>query len=62
MRPRRRSLPSRSGSRPSAAHGLFLPILLHCVDDHGRPLLGPPKKSTETGAFLHDAHTDIQPW
>src|SRR4029077_11149185 len=23
-------------------HGLLLPSLLHCVDDQGRPLLGPP--------------------
>jgi uncharacterized protein len=40
-------------------HGLLLPILLHCVDDHGRPLLGPPRKGPETEAFLRDAHTDI---
>ena len=25
-------------------HGLLLPILLHCVDDQGRPLLGPARK------------------
>jgi hypothetical protein len=25
-------------------HGLLLPILLHCIDDYGRPLLGPAKK------------------
>ena len=25
-------------------HGLLLPILLHCRDDQGRPLLGPPRK------------------
>jgi uncharacterized protein len=40
-------------------HGLLLPILLHCVDDHRRPLLGPPRKGAETEAFLRDAHTDI---
>jgi len=40
-------------------HGLLLPILLHCVDDHGRPLLGPPRKGPQTEAFLRDAHTDI---
>jgi hypothetical protein len=30
-------------------HGLLLPILLHCVDDHGRPLLGPTRKGREAG-------------
>jgi uncharacterized protein len=40
-------------------HGLLLPILLHCVDDHGHPLLGPTRKGRETEAFLRDAHTDI---
>ena len=25
-------------------HGLLLPILLHCVDDQARPLLGPTRK------------------
>lgn len=40
-------------------HGLLLPILLHCVDDDGRPLLGPPKKGSETEEFLRNAHSDI---
>ena len=40
-------------------HGLLLPILLHCVDDQGRPLLGPPRKGRETEQFLRNAHTDI---
>jgi uncharacterized protein len=40
-------------------HGLLLPILLHCVDDQGRPLLGPARKSRETKEFLRNAHTDI---
>ena len=40
-------------------HGLLLPILLHCVDDHGRPLLGPARKGRETEEFLRNAHTDI---
>jgi hypothetical protein len=26
-------------------HGLLLPILFHCVDDQGRPMLGPPRKA-----------------
>lgn len=40
-------------------HGLLLPILLHCVDDIGRPMLGPPRPGPETAAFLRDAHQDI---
>jgi uncharacterized protein len=40
-------------------HGLLLPILLHCVDDHGRPLLGPARKGRDTEEFLRNAHTDI---
>ena len=40
-------------------HGLLLPILLHCVDDHGRPLLGPPRKGRDTEEFLRNAHADI---
>ncbi|WP_316161003.1 UPF0149 family protein [Bradyrhizobium sp. SZCCHNRI20481] len=40
-------------------HGLLLPILLHCVDDQGRPLLGPARKGRETKEFLRNAHTDI---
>jgi uncharacterized protein len=40
-------------------HGLLLPILLHCIDDYGRPLLGPAKKGRETEEFLRNAHADI---
>jgi uncharacterized protein len=40
-------------------HGLLLPILLHCRDDQGRPLLGPPRRSRETGDFLCNAYADI---
>lgn len=40
-------------------HGLLLPILLHCVDDQGHPLLGPARKGPETEEFLRNAHTDI---
>jgi uncharacterized protein len=40
-------------------HGLLLPILLHCVDDQGYPLLGPTRKGPKTEDFLRDAHTDI---
>lgn len=40
-------------------HGLLLPILLHCVDDQGHPLLGPARKGRGTEEFLRNAHTDI---
>jgi uncharacterized protein len=40
-------------------HGLLLPILLHCVDDYGRPLLGQAKKGRENEEFLRNAHADI---
>jgi uncharacterized protein len=40
-------------------HGLLLPILLHCRDDKGRPLLGPARKGRKTGEFLRNAHDDI---
>ncbi|WGR72997.1 MULTISPECIES: UPF0149 family protein [unclassified Bradyrhizobium] len=40
-------------------HGLLLPIPLHCRDDQGRPLLGPPTSGRETRGFLRNAHADI---
>ena len=40
-------------------HGLLLPILLHCRDDQGRPLLGPTRRGRETREFLRNAHSDI---
>ncbi|MCP3475502.1 hypothetical protein NLM33_34990 [Bradyrhizobium sp. CCGUVB1N3] len=40
-------------------HGLLLPILLHCRDDQGRPLLGPPRSGRETEDFLRNAYLDI---
>jgi uncharacterized protein len=40
-------------------HGLLLPILLHCQDDQGRPLLGPPRSDRATRDFPRNAHTDI---
>ncbi|WGR96241.1 UPF0149 family protein [Bradyrhizobium sp. ISRA443] len=36
-------------------HGVLLPILLQCVDDQERPLLGPPRKGRETEEFLRNA-------
>ena len=40
-------------------HGLLLPILLYCVDDHGRPLLGTRDKHAAAKASLRTAHKDI---
>jgi uncharacterized protein len=40
-------------------HGLLLPILLHCLDDQARPLLGTARKGHEAKEFLRNAHTDI---
>ena len=40
-------------------HGLLLPILLHCRDHQGRPLLGPARRGRENRNFLRNAHTDI---
>jgi uncharacterized protein len=40
-------------------HGLLLPILLHCHDDQGRPLLGPAMTGRETRKLLRNAHADI---
>ncbi len=40
-------------------HGLLLPILFHCVDDQGRPMLGPPRKGLETEQFSRIAYQDI---
>jgi uncharacterized protein len=40
-------------------HGLLLPILMHCEDDQGRPLLGPTSKARQTEQFLRNAHSDI---
>jgi uncharacterized protein len=33
----------------------LLPILFHCVDDQGRPMLGPPRKGPETEQFSRTA-------
>jgi len=40
-------------------HGPLLPILLHCRDDQGRPLLGPPRSGREPGDFPRNAYADI---
>lgn len=43
----------------NADHGLLLPILLHCRDDQGRPLLGSTRKGRKARELLRNAHTDI---
>ncbi|GAC1580640.1 MAG: UPF0149 family protein [Sphingomicrobium sp.] len=44
----------------SSLYGLLLPILIYCVDDEGRPVLGPPTPGPETAAFIeHEAYLDI---
>jgi uncharacterized protein len=40
-------------------HGLLLPILLHCRDEQGRPLLGPPRNGQDTEEFFRNAHLNI---
>jgi uncharacterized protein len=40
-------------------HRLLLPILFHCVDDQGRPLLGPPRQGPDTDQFRRTAYKDI---
>jgi len=36
-----------------------LPILPHCVDDHGRLLLAPPRTGPQTQQLLRTAYKDI---
>ena len=40
-------------------YGLLLPIFVHCVDNQGRPLLGPTRKGPEGKALVRKAYTDI---
>jgi len=40
-------------------HGLLLPILLHCTDGAGRPMLGPLRPGPEAEEFLRTAFHDI---
>jgi uncharacterized protein len=40
-------------------HGLLLPILLHCTNEFGLPMLGPPRQGPETDEFLRTAYHDI---
>ncbi|WP_244608763.1 hypothetical protein [Bradyrhizobium algeriense] len=40
-------------------HSMLLPILLHCRDDQGQPVLGSPRSGRETADFLRNAYADI---
>lgn len=40
-------------------HGLLLPILLHCADAAGRPVLGPVLPGPKGEEFLRIAYHDI---
>ena len=40
-------------------HGLLLPILFHCVDDQGRPMLSPKKQGADTDPFRRTAYKYI---
>src|SRR5258708_32861831 len=40
-------------------HGLLLPILFHCIDDQGRPMLGPSKQGADTDQFRRTAYKYI---
>jgi len=40
-------------------HALLLPILLHYVDDQGRPLLGPPRTGPQTQPKPQATYKDI---
>ena len=40
-------------------HALLLPILLHCTDNAGRPLLGPVRPGPKGQEFLRTAYHDI---
>jgi uncharacterized protein len=42
-----------------ANHRLLLPILMHCRDDQGQPLLRPTKKGHEARELLRSAHAEI---
>jgi uncharacterized protein len=46
-------------NRADINHGLLLPILFHCIDDQGCPMLGAPRKGPETEQFSRTAYKDI---
>ena len=43
----------------SPDHALMLPILLHCVDALGGPMLEPPREGPETHEYIRTAYHDI---
>ena len=50
---------SRSLSTSTIEYGQLLPILFHCVDDGGRPVLGPSLRGPGTPFFVQSAWRDI---
>jgi hypothetical protein len=54
LRPRLKTWAPLLGSS-NINHGLLLPILLHCMDGHGRRLFGPARKGCETEEFQRNA-------
>lgn len=40
-------------------HGLLLPVLVHCTDPFGQPLLGPPRDGPQTEEFLRNVYHEI---
>ena len=50
---------SRLMSPNAPEHGLLLPILFHCVDPSGRPVLDPHRRHPNAPSFAHEAWRDI---
>ena len=50
---------SRLMSRSAAEHGLLLPILVHCVDTSGRPVLETQRRGLAAPSFARVAQRDI---
>jgi yecA family protein len=50
---------SRLMSPNAAEHRLLLPILSHCVDTSGRPVLDPQRRGLATPSFAREAWRDI---
>ncbi len=50
---------SRLISPNAAEHGMLLPILIHCVDPSGRPVLDPQRRRPAASSFAHEAWRDI---
>jgi len=52
---------SRLKSPDAIEHALLLPILFHCVDASGRPLLDAQRRSLADPVYARDAWRDIPP-